>query len=278
MKLITRISDLRCWRERIGRSAVGFVPTMGALHEGHLSLVHAARKENNRVVVSVFVNPMQFGPKEDFKKYPRNLNRDRELLSKEKIDVLFCPSVREIYPEGSQTKVQLNGLSRGLCGRSRPHFFAGVTTVVSKLFHLVQPTRGYFGAKDYQQAQVIKRMVQDLNFPVEIKVLPTVREADGLAMSSRNAYLSPLERRQAPVMNLSLDFAERLIRGGLRDVSRIQQEIRDFLRPFISKIDYVEVVHPETLTPIQQISGSGLLAIACYIGKTRLIDNRVVRT
>jgi len=276
MKLIKRISEIQNWVKVNRTRTIGLVPTMGALHEGHLSLVRAARRENDRVVVSLFVNPTQFGPKEDLKNYPRNLKRDQKLLLLEKVDVLFCPSVQEIYPDGYQTEVKVPDLAKGLCGKFRPVHFGGVATVVSKLFNLIQPTRAYFGAKDYQQAMVVKRLVQDLNFPLIVQVLPTVREKDGLAMSSRNAYLNRIERYKAPMVNLALEYGEKLIHRGVRDASRIQNEIRNFLAPFVEKIDYVEVIHPENLSPMRKIEGAGLLAVACYIGKTRLIDNRRV--
>lgn len=277
MKILRRLADMQKWAKAHGGENIGFVPTMGALHEGHFSLVRAARKENDRVVVSIFVNPTQFGPGEDFKNYPRDLARDRNSLDREKVDVVFYPALREMYPKGYQTDVEVRKITKSLCGHFRPVHFGGVATVITKLFNLIQPTRAYFGAKDYQQAQVIKRLVQDLSFPVEIKILPTVREKDGLAISSRNAYLSRLERIQAPMVNLSLEYAERLIQQGLRNAARVKAEIRDFLKPFVSKIDYIEVVDPQDLSPLRIIQGSGLLAIACYIGKTRLIDNRVVR-
>ncbi|MBI4971748.1 MAG: pantoate--beta-alanine ligase [Candidatus Omnitrophica bacterium] len=276
MKIITHISEMQQWTKENGGHSIGLVPTMGALHEGHLSLVRAARKESGRVVASIFVNPTQFGPKEDLKNYPRPIARDRKLLDEEKVDVLFYPSAREMYPDGFQTEVRVKGLTEGLCGKFRPVHFAGMTTVVAKLFNAVLPAKAYFGAKDYQQAMVVKRMVRDLNFPVEIRMLETVRERDGLAMSSRNAYLNRMERIKAPMVNLALDYAEALIRQGLRDTDQIQTEIRGFLKPFVSKIDYIEVVHPENLMPIRRFQGTGLLAIACYIGATRLIDNRLV--
>lgn len=277
MKIITRLSEIKLWSKANRNRSIGFVPTMGALHEGHLALVRAAGKENDCVVASIFVNPTQFGPDEDLKNYPRDLKRDRALLSREKVDIIFEPRVSEMYPEGFQTEVKAIELTRGLCGKSRPVHFAGVATVLSKLFNLISPTRAYFGAKDYQQAQVVRRLVRDLDFPIEIRILPTVREPDGLAMSSRNQYLTRMERIKAPMINLSLEYAQRLIVQGVKLADQIRQEIRNFLEPFVDKIDYIEVVDPEDLTPISKIDKTGLLAIACYIGKTRLIDNRVVR-
>ncbi len=277
MKIITKISEMQKWAIAHRKGGTGFVPTMGALHEGHLSLVREARKENKNVVVSIFVNPAQFGPKEDLKNYPRTFSQDKKLLAAEKTDVIFFPSVKEMYPDGFQTEVRVRKLARGLCGKFRPLHFAGVTTVVSKLFNAILPARAYFGAKDYQQAMVVKRMARDLNFPVEIRVLPTVREKDGLAMSSRNAYINRMDRIKAPLINLSLEFAEGLVKSGVRDALKLKSGIRNFLRPFVDKIDYIEVVDPENLEELRKIRRIGLLAIACYIGRTRLIDNRLVR-
>jgi len=269
---MTRWSD----KQIVAKKKIGFVPTMGALHEGHLSLVRAAKRENDVVVVSVFVNPIQFGPKEDYSSYPRTLKRDKELLLKEKVDVLFQPSAKSMYPKGYQTVIQVSELSEGLCGAKRKGHFSGVATVVSKLLNQVKSTKAYFGAKDYQQAAVIKQMAQDLNISTDIKVLPTVREKDGLAISSRNKYLNKLERAKAPVINLSLEFAERLVKEGVKSSELIQAEIKEFLKPFVTKLEYVEIVDPKDLSPMKQINSKSLIAIACFIGKTRLIDNRVI--
>lgn len=263
--------------KRSGKT-IGFVPTMGALHEGHLSLVRRCREENDIAVVSIFVNPKQFGPKEDYQKYPRNFERDKELLEKENVDYIFYPSVEDMYPEGYETYVDLERLPNHLCGLSRPGHFRGVATVVAKLFNIVQPDKAYFGQKDYQQAKIIKRMVEDLNFPIEIIVMPIVREDDGLAMSSRNAYLSPDERKNANVLYKSLQKAKDLIMSGEREVSKIKDEMIKILSSVESRIDYVEIVEPETLESVDRIpdKGSVVVALAVYIGNARLIDNEII--
>ena len=256
---------------------IGFVPTMGALHEGHLSLMRKARQENDCVVVSIFVNPTQFGPKEDFKKYPRNLKRDTLLSKEQGADIIFYPDARSMYPADYKTYVNVDGLSNALCGKFRPGHFRGVATVVTKLFNIVQPVRAYFGQKDAQQATIIKRMVRDLNIPVEIRILPTVREDDGLAMSSRNSYLSPVERNEAWVLSGALNLAKDLIKKGNQDslsiIRRMRQLIKQNKR---TKIQYICVVRPETLEPVKKIKDKVLIALAVYIGKTKLIDNIVV--
>lgn len=263
--------------KKSGKS-IGFVPTMGALHEGHLSLVRRAKLENDVTVVSIFVNPKQFGPNEDFDRYPRNFERDKELLEKEGIDYIFYPSIEDMYPKGYETYVDLERLPNHLCGLSRPGHFRGVATVVAKLFNIVQPDRAYFGQKDYQQAKIIKRMVEDLNFPIEIVVMPIVREEDGLAMSSRNTYLSPEERKNASILYKSLQKAKDLILSGEKDVSKIKNEMVKMLSSIESRIDYVEIVEPETLEKIDRIpeKGSVVIALAVYIGNARLIDNEIV--
>lgn len=257
--------------------SIGFVPTMGALHQGHASLIRQAVKDNNKVVVSIFVNPMQFGPREDFKKYPRDLKRDTQICRSSGTDVLFFPSVKEIYPDNFKTYVYVNGLDEGLCGKSRPGHFKGVTTVVSKLFNIVSPDNAYFGQKDAQQAVIIKKMVVDLNIPVKVKVMPTVREKNGLAMSSRNAYLSPGERRDALILSSALSLAKDLIKSGVRDtrfiISRIKGHIDSCKN---AKIDYVSVVDGVTLEAIAHVKDKCLIALAVRIGKTRLIDNAIV--
>lgn len=256
---------------------IGFVPTMGALHEGHLSLIRKARRENRVVVVSIFVNPLQFGPREDFRRYPRPVHRDRLLLSKEKVDYLFAPSVRALYSPGSQTVVEVEGLSQGLCGRFRPGHFRGVVTVVTKLFNLVRPHRAYFGAKDYQQALVIRQLAKDLNFGLEVKVSPLVRDRDGLPLSSRNAYLSRTERTRAQSIPRALAWAKLEIQRGRRDFGLIRKGILRKLRSNLSRIDYVEMVEPKTLQPVKSIRGGVVIAIAGWVGKTRLIDNVIIR-
>ncbi|MGB9607221.1 MAG: pantoate--beta-alanine ligase [bacterium] len=255
---------------------IGFVPTMGYFHEGHLSLVRKAREECDIVVVSLFVNPIQFGPQEDYHSYPRDEERDAEMARDVGVDVLFIPSASEMYPDGYSTYVEVQGLTEGLCGRFRPGHFRGVTTVVLKLFNIVNPQRAYFGEKDYQQLKVIEKMTRDLNLDIQIVPCPTVREEDGLAMSSRNAYLSQEERKAATVIYRSLLEAKRLYEEGERNARKIEQIVEKNLRgeKLVKKIDYVEVVHPETLEELETIGEEGaVLAVALWIGKARLIDN-----
>ena len=275
MKIVRRIQEMRKlsleWRQQ-GKSA-GFVPTMGALHDGHLSLIRRARSENNRVVVSIFVNPIQFGPKEDFKRYPRPWAKDVKLCREAGVDAVFVPSGPEMYPEGFQTKISVSALSQWLCGPFRPGHFDGVATVVAKLFNAVGPHKAYFGQKDYQQLQVVRAMVRDLNLPVEIVGCPTVRERDGLAMSSRNAYLSAPERRQASHLHGILRLAAKMIEDGEKSAFVLKKTMSKQL----SRIDYVEVCDPETLAPLRRIGRRPvLLALAVRIGKTRLIDNLII--
>jgi len=253
---------------------LGFVPTMGALHEGHLSLVRAARSSSDLVAASIFVNPTQFGANEDLAKYPRSFERDRELLQGERVELLFAPSVEEMYPAGAVTWVTVEGLSDKLDGRSRPGHFRGVTTVVAKLFHVVQPDAAFFGQKDAAQVAIIRRMVRDLNLPVEIVVCPIVRAADGLAMSSRNAYLDPDERKRALVLQRSLLRAEHLAESGERNAARLIAAGREEIDKESSvRLDYFEIVNPDTLDPLEDISGGGLVVVAAVVGGTRLIDN-----
>ncbi len=253
---------------------IGFVPTMGYLHEGHLSLIRAARAASDVVVVSIFVNPAQFGPGEDFARYPRNLERDEFLAEEAGADIIFHPSVTDMYPEGFSTFVEETVLSKHLCGLSRPTHFRGVTTVVLKLFNIVFPDVAYFGQKDAQQALIIKRMVQDLNLPVRIKVRPIVREPDGLAMSSRNEYLSPEQRKQATVLHRSLMEARRLVDSGEREAYKIKERIREIIQEAReARIDSINVVNRDTLEDIEKLRGNILIALAVFIGRTRLIDN-----
>ncbi|MBU1148357.1 MAG: pantoate--beta-alanine ligase [Candidatus Omnitrophica bacterium] len=255
----------------------GFVPTMGFLHEGHLSLIRRAKKDTDRVVVSIFVNPMQFGPKEDFKKYPRDLNCDLMLCRKEDVDIVFMPDAKTIYANGFSTYVNVEKLTESLCGASRPDHFKGVATVVAKLFNIVQPDIAYFGQKDAQQAIVIKKMVEDLNMTIKIKVMPIIREKDGLAMSSRNLYLSPQERKQAPSLYRSLKLAKSLYRNGERNSKNIKKSMRnEILKHPHVKIDYVSIVDMKKLKPLNRISNKVLVAVAAKIGKTRLIDNTIL--
>lgn len=256
---------------------IGFVPTMGYLHLGHLRLVEVAKENATKVVVSIFVNPTQFGPKEDFNRYPRDPEGDLRKLSHHKVDFVFMPEAKEIYPEGFQTYVTVKELTKGLCGASRPGHFDGVATVVIKLFNIVKPHFAVFGQKDYQQLTVITRMVKDLNMDIEIIGVPTVREPDGLAMSSRNSYLSSEERKSALSLFRSLEMAQNLVTKGEKDVGKITKEIEEFIltHPF-TRIDYVKIVDPNTLEEIDQIKGPSLLALAVFVGNTRLIDNRVL--
>jgi len=256
---------------------VGFVPTMGALHAGHLSLVEAARRETSPVVVSIFVNPRQFGPAEDYAKYPRDLDHDRGLLERAGVDVLFAPPPEEMYPAGFCTSVSVEGLGDRLEGRVRPGHFRGVTTVVLKLLEIVGPRFAYFGRKDAQQARIIRQMARDLALDAEISVCPIVREPDGLAMSSRNRYLSPEERRAAAVLYRSLDRARQTIATGERDTVRVVESIRSVLATEpLAVPDYVEIVDADSLETVIRLRGTCLILLAVRIGKTRLIDNLLV--
>ena len=256
---------------------VGFVPTMGALHQGHLSLVRTARTQSDVVIASVFVNPKQFGPNEDFTKYPRNAEKDAAMLAAEKTDYLFLPSVEEMYPPGATSWVSEEALSEKLDGRSRPGHFRGVTTVVAKLFNIVQPDLAFFGQKDAAQVAIVKKMVCDLNFDVRIVVCPIVREADGLAMSSRNAYLNPEQRKQALVLYRSLMRLQMLVdRGETRSTTLLAAGKQVIAEEPLVKLDYLEIVNPETLDQADEIGQGALIAVAAYVGSTRLIDNIVV--
>jgi pantoate--beta-alanine ligase len=267
----------RIARELKRRGRIGFVPTMGYLHEGHLRLVRAARRHSEFVVVSIFVNPIQFGPKEDYRRYPRDFNRDRRLLQSAGADFIYCPDVRGMYPDGFATFVDVERLGEGLCGKSRPGHFRGVTTVVAKLFNTVLPDVAVFGAKDAQQAFVIRRMVRDLNFQTRIVILPTAREKDGLAMSSRNVYLTQEQRDEASVLHRSLVLARRMIGQGERRAAAVKAAMRRMiLRESSGRIDYVEMVDTDELRPVRIIEDETLVALAVYFGKTRLIDNTVI--
>lgn len=260
--------------------SVGLVPTMGYLHEGHKSLIDAARKDNDRVVVSIFVNPMQFGPNEDLASYPRDLEKDAKLCEGAGVDLIFHPQPEEMYEQGFCTYVDMNGLTKELCGKSRPIHFRGVQTVVLKLFHIVTPDRAYFGQKDAQQLAVVKRMVRDLNVGTEIIGCPIIREADGLAKSSRNTYLNEKERQAALVLSRSLQAGKALVESGETDAQAVRRAImQEIEKEPMAKIDYVDVVDFETIMPINTIDtirGSVLVAIAVFIGKTRLIDNFII--
>lgn len=276
MKIAETIAEVReqvrTWRKE--GLAVGLVPTMGYLHEGHKSLIDRAVEENDRVVVSVFVNPIQFGPSEDLASYPRDLKRDAALCEAAGADLVFHPSDGEMYFDDFCTYVDMDDLTKGLCGKTRPTHFRGVCTVVSKMFHIVAPDRAYFGQKDAQQLAVIRRMVRDLNFDLEIVGCPIVREADGLAKSSRNTYLSEEERRAAVVLHQGLLAGEQLVKTGETDASKIVGAITDVIgKEPLAKIDYVELVEWDSLKPVTSVRGEVLAAVAVYIGTTRLIDN-----
>ncbi len=277
MRLVHTVAEMKKIVNDILKSgkSIGFVPTMGYLHKGHLSLVEAARKENDVVVVSIFVNPTQFGPNEDYSRYPRDLERDLRLLEPIGVDYVFNPSVEEMYPAMYSTYVEEVELSKYLCGASRPGHFRGVCTVVTKLFNIVKPTKAYFGQKDAQQFRVLKRMVRDLNMDVEMIEMPIVREEDGLAMSSRNVYLNPEERKEATRLYKSLLKAKELIESGERDVQKIKSEMLKILDHPLLKVDYVEVVDEETLRPVEKIERKVIVALAVFVGKARLIDNMI---
>jgi pantoate--beta-alanine ligase len=280
MKLYKKINSIQKEIARLKREGkkIGFIPTMGYLHEGHLSLMRKARKENDIVVISIFVNPTQFGPREDYNRYPRDLNRDLKLAREVGVDIVFYPSVEEMYPSKYRTYVEVEELSDLLCGKSRPGHFRGVTTVCTKLFNIVQPDVAYFGQKDAQQAIIIKQMVRDLNFPLKIKVLPIVREKDGLAMSSRNVYLSSQEREEATVLYQSLKTAHQMVKTGIKDAGRIKRQVKNMIsEKATARIDYVEIVDLEDLKPVRTIDKPALLALAVWFGKARLIDNTILK-
>jgi pantoate--beta-alanine ligase len=273
MQVVGTIPEIRTLRQQLSGS-VGFVPTMGYLHEGHLALVKQARIENSAVIVSIYVNPTQFGPREDFGAYPRELNRDLESLQKEGVDIVFVPSDDEMYPPEFSSWVDVEKVTGRLEGASRPGHFRGVATVVAKLFNIVQPTRAYFGQKDAQQAAVIKRMVADLNLGMEIVVVSTVRESDGLAMSSRNVYLSPEERQAATILFRALSLARQLRQGGEKDAEKIRRQMTSLIKKEpLARIDYVSIADAETLEELNSVNRPALASLAVRIGKTRLIDN-----
>lgn len=275
-KKISAVRDIVKEQRGQGRS-IALVPTMGYLHEGHLTLVAEARKSGAFVVMSIFVNPLQFGPNEDFARYPRDLERDAKKAEGAGVDLIFNPEVEEMYPAKNLTHVEVDELGDSLCGASRPGHFRGVTTVVSKLFHIVQPDRAYFGQKDYQQYLIICQMVKDLNFPIEVIGVPIVREEDGLALSSRNIYLSPEQRAEALVLQRSLGEAENWFRQGERSALTIEERIKELIRNESSgEIDYVEIRSAENLHRVEQIEGKIFIALAVRFGSTRLIDNKVL--
>ncbi len=279
MRVIEKIAEMQSWsdRMRVQGKRIGLVPTMGYLHEGHLSLIDEAKQVSDVVVVSIFVNPIQFGPSEDYQGYPRDLDRDIRLVEEKGGDIVFHPSVDEMYPEGSATYVDVEGITETLCGASRPGHFRGVTTVVTKLFNIVKPHVAVFGQKDAQQTIVIKRMATDLSFDVDIVVAPTIREPDGVAMSSRNIYLTPSQRLQATSLYRALRRAEEMVDTGERETERLIGEMKKIIssQPE-ADIDYVSIVDVRDLKPIVEISGRVLIALAVKFGKARLIDNIIL--
>lgn len=281
MEIVKTINEMQKIAKRYKKEGkvVGFVPTMGYLHEGHLTLVKEAKKICDMVVVSIFVNPLQFGPKEDFAKYPRDFERDSNLLLKEGVNYIFYPEKEEMYQDNYQTYVEVTEVTKNLCGASRPGHFKGVTTVVCKLFNAVMPDFAFFGEKDYQQLITIKRMVKDLNMDIEIIGVPIVREPDGLAMSSRNTYLSEEERKSALCLYKGINLAKELIRNGERDAEKIISSVINLISSTpLTRIDYVKLCHPETLDYIEKgdIKENVLLALAVFVGNTRLIDNSIL--
>lgn len=275
-KIIDVRKSVNAWKKE--GLTIGFVPTMGYLHEGHKSLIDAARKDNDKVVVSIFVNPMQFAPTEDLESYPRDLQKDSQLCKDAGVDLIFHPQPEEMYTDGFCSYVDMNGLTTELCGKSRPIHFRGVQTVVLKLFNIVKPDRAYFGQKDAQQLAVIKRMVKDLNVDTEIVGCPIIREPDGLAKSSRNTYLNPDERKAALILSRSLKLGKELIESGETDSKKVIKAITDSINTEpLAKIDYVDIVDFSTITPTDKIGKSVLVAVAVYIGKTRLIDNFITQ-
>jgi pantoate--beta-alanine ligase len=280
MKICNSVEEMRAALRHAKGSTqrIGFVATMGALHEGHLSLVRAAKAQADVVVASIFVNPTQFGPNEDFSRYPRTFESDCQMLNQEGVDLLFAPSVEDMYPTGAVTYVTVEDLSERLCGKSRPGHFRGVTTVVSKLFNIIGPDLAFFGQKDAAQAAIIRRMVRDLNFPVKVVVSPIVREPDGLAMSSRNAYLDAGQRKSALVLSRALSRVKAAFDKGEQTAAKlIDVGIRVLKSEPGAQLDYLEIVDPETLEPVEFVRGSALVAVAAFVGTTRLIDNVVLQ-
>ncbi|MGH7273165.1 MAG: pantoate--beta-alanine ligase, partial [Nitrospiria bacterium] len=280
MKVVQTVHQMRRLAGRLHQAGkrIGMVPTMGALHEGHLSLIRVARKNTEAVVVSIFVNPPQFGPTEDFMQYPRDSKGDKEMCRNAGVDILFMPPLSQMYTKDHSTFVTTGRLTEVLCGPFRPGHFQGVTTVVTKLFNIVRPHLAFFGQKDYQQALVIRQMAKDLHMEVKIVIVPTVRDADGLAVSSRNVYLSAHERRAARVLYQSLPIGREMILRGERDARRIQSQLEAYIRKEpLARVDYVSISNPQTLQEVQKIEGKTLIALAVWIGKTRLIDNIIVR-
>jgi pantoate--beta-alanine ligase len=279
MKIIKTVKEMQAEAERLRNEGktIGFVPTMGYLHDGHLSLMRIAKSHADIVVISIFVNPTQFGPEEDLDKYPRDYKRDEQLAKQEGVNIIFYPSEKEMYPMDYLTYVSVEKITETLCGASRLGHFRGVTTVCTKLFHAVKPHFAVFGQKDAQQAAVIRRMIKDLDFDMEIIVGPIVREKDGLAMSSRNVYLTPPERRDALSLHQSLKMAEDMIKKGEKNAETLIQTMRELIESKKhTRIDYISIVHPEILKPLQNIADRALIALAVFVGNTRLIDNIMI--
>ena len=280
MNTIQSVSDMQQWAcaTREAEKKIAFVPTMGFLHEGHVALMREGKRRGDYLVVSIFVNPTQFGVGEDYEDYPRDLKGDTEKVLSACGDIIFAPSVKEMYPSGYQTFVAVEKVTQNLCGASRPTHFQGVTTVVAKLFNIVKPHVAIFGEKDYQQLVTIRQMTRDLNFDIEIIGMPTIREEDGLAMSSRNKYLSPEERKQALCLFSALNQVEKLFQGGEKNPKKLIDRAAEIIRVQpAAAIDYVKVCHPETIEDLEWIDDRALMALAVKIGKTRLIDNRVLK-
>jgi len=279
MKIVNKVRQMQVLSDKFKKEGkkIAFVPTMGYFHKGHLSLMERGRKLADILVISIFVNPIQFGPGEDFREYPRDLERDLSLAEGVGVDVVFIPEAEEMYPPDYQTYLEVTGLTQHLCGLSRPGHFRGVTTVVAKLFNIVKPDIALFGLKDYQQYIVIKRMVRDLNYDIEVVGCPIIREEDGLAMSSRNTYLTPEQRKSALCLYQGIKLAERLVREGQRDAKIIIKEVIDYIesKPY-TQIDYVKICHPETLDDLEYLNDKALLALAVRVGKARLIDNTIL--
>ena len=279
MHEIDQAPQMQAWSDRVREAGerIGFVPTMGYLHEGHISLVREARRRADRCVASIFVNPLQFGPNEDLSHYPRDLDRDRDQLSQAGVDALYLPTTATMYPAGFQTHVDVTEVTSGLCGQSRPEHFRGVTTVLTKLFNTVKPHVAFFGEKDFQQLVTVRRMVKDLDFDIEVAGMPIVREDDGVAMSSRNKYLSSDERTAARCLSLALEAARQEVALGQRSADRLRHRVEDIIQEEpLARIDYVELVDVESLRAVTRIEQSTLLALAVRFGATRLIDNAVL--
>ena len=275
MKIAKTIAEVRKIRSTL-QGTIGFIPTMGYLHEGHFSLVRKAQEQNSHVIVSIFVNPKQFAPHEDLKKYPRDIQKDLTMLESIKTDIVFTPSVNELYPINYETNVNLDNLSHKQEGKVRPGHFTGVGTVLTKLFNITQPTHVYLGQKDAQQVVVVKKMVTDLNFPLHVVVCDTVRESDGLAMSSRNVFLKSTKRHEASILYKSLNLAQEIIKKGEKDTKNIKEKMEKLIQSTSGKIDYISIAHPQTLDEIAEAKSGAIISIAVRFGSTRLIDNVII--